>query len=237
MSTLINSKDITDFKSTLERLQTVVNYGKKVPFKSELIIVDGFEIQKCLDELEVKCIKALNEAMRIISEKESIYKTTKAEAKQRVDLEIEAYKADKYSEIEKQFIEREQKILANEEKIRNDLKEAETRARKIISDSEAKSAQLLDEHEIIKKANEISQKLRNEFDEKLNLEYSAFNAQRQEMMQQAMNEANAIRENALQLKEQNYNNVMNVTKNLESALANYASQLRSIRNDLSNTIK
>lgn len=237
MLTLMTKESIINFKNTLYELSSIVKTGKKVPFMSNLVMVDAMAIDEAVNSLLLNCERTLEEATGIISEKDKIIIEEKTKAKQIAEQEIAEYKEKTYAELEKNYSDREKEIILNEESAAKKLNDAKIEAAKIIEDANIKFKQKLDEHELIKEAEKVCEKMRAEFDAKLNGEYELFNKQRQEAIAQAVNEANSIRESALQIKEQNYNNVINLTKNLESALSNYASQLRSIRNDLSNTIK
>ena len=168
------SKDPVVFESldqifqVIEKIDEIIQGGKRIPLSKSLVIVDAGEINDLLGQLRLGFPRTVKEAKQIIAQQDQILDDAHTVATQSKESANKYYldakeSADRYgtekrSEADK--YDRELRALANQD-ANNLIADAQTRAEQIMLDAQRRQSDMVNENEIVRRANAFAMEIRD----------------------------------------------------------------------------
>ena len=168
------SKDPVVFESldqifqVIEKIDEIIQGGKRIPLSKSLVIVDAGEINDLLGQLRLGFPRTVKEAKQIIAQQDQILDDAHTVATQSKESANKYYldakeSADRYGSekrTEADKYDRELRALANQD-ANNLIADAQTRAEQIMLDAQKRQSDMVNENEIVRRANAFAMEIRD----------------------------------------------------------------------------
>jgi hypothetical protein len=168
------SKDPVVFESldqifqVIEKIDEIIQGGKRIPLSKSLVIVDAGEINDLLGQLRLGFPRTVKEAKQIIAQQDQILDDAHTAATQSKESANKYYldakeSADRYGSekrTEADKYDRELRALANQD-ANNLIADAQTRAEQIMLDAQKRQSDMVNENEIVRRANAFAMEIRD----------------------------------------------------------------------------